>query len=374
MKIGLLVRSLERGGAERQLVMLARVLQAAGVEVVVIVFYGGGPFQKDLEDAAIPVRALGKTSRWDLASFGARFVRVLRDEAPDFLYGFVVTPNLLASAIRPLFPKLRVIWGVRSAHMDLSAYDWATRLLYPLEARLSELPDLIIVNSQAGRRHLEKRGFPMEKVRYVPNGIDVERYCPDPAGGTRLRAEWGYRDSDTLVGIVARPDPVKAHDVFLSAVKVLQSSPERARFICVGVDGPVQVKLGRQARALGISERLKIVGPRDDLSAVYSALDTHVMCSHSEGFPNVVAEAMACGTPCVVTDVGDAAEIVGETGHVATPGNSEALAQAIRTMLHRVVAHSDEVRRSARARIVERYSLASLASRTLAEIGRLPER
>jgi glycosyltransferase involved in cell wall biosynthesis len=371
VKVALFVRSLERGGAERQLVMLARVLKSSGVDVVVLVFYAGGPFEKDLTDAGIRVIFLGKASRWDVAGFTWRLIRALREERPSVLYGFVVSPNLLGTAVKPLFPSMRMVWGVRSARMDLTAYDWLSKLVYELERRLSSLPDLIIVNSQAGRRILGKRGFPVEKVVYVPNGIDVERYHPDAAGRDRVRREWAIQDGELLIGIVARADPVKAHEVFIAAAQALHSRDAQLRFVCVGVDEPKASQLRAEAARLGMANRFKVEGPRDDLSAVYSALDVSVMCSHSEGFPNVVAEAMACGVPCVVTDAGDAIEIVGETGEHAPVADPAALVNAIEALLARVQSDPDSARRAARTRIEERYSLGALAERTLAELRRL---
>jgi glycosyltransferase involved in cell wall biosynthesis len=371
VKVALLVRSLERGGAERQLVMLARVLKSSGVDVVVLVFYAGGPFEKDLAAAGVRVIALNKASRWDLTGFTLRFIRALRDERPNILYGFVVSPNLLGSAIKPLFPKMRMVWGVRSARTDLSAYDWVTKLVYGLESRLSSLPDLIIVNSQAGRRHLQRRGFPLGRVAFVPNGIDVDRYHPDPVGRECLRREWGIKDGELLIGIVGRADPVKAHEVFVAAAKALHSRDARLRFVCIGVDESKASALRAEAARLGMADRFRVEGPRDDLSAVYSALDVNVMCSHSEGFPNVVAEAMACGVPCAVTNAGDAVEIVGETGEHAPVADPAALARAVEVLLARVQSDATSLRRAARARIEDHYSLGALAERTLVELRRL---
>lgn len=364
MKLALLVRSLERGGAERQLVVLAKAMQSPTVEVVVIVFYGGGPLEKELLDSGVRVVSLNKAGRWDLAGFTGRFLSVLKAERPDILYGFVVSPNLLGSLVKPLFPRMRIVWGVRSARSDLSAYDWVTRLVYRMEGRLSRLPDLIIVNSEAGRRLLAERGFPPQKVVWIANGIDGERFRPDPIGRARVRQEWGVQNDETLIGIVGRNDPVKAHEVFLEAAKLLLETDPRLAFVCVGIGELAATRVRMHAKSLGLEARLRVVGPRDDMPAIYSALDVNVMCSHSEGFPNVVGEAMACGVPCAVTEVGDAAEIVGELGERVPRAKPDELAQAVRRLLERLRADPQGLSRAVRQQIIDRYSLDKLGTRT----------
>lgn len=191
VKIVLLIRSLERGGAERQAVMLARGLRDAGVDVCVMVFYGGGAFERDLERAGIRQVVLGKSGRWDVVAFLQRLVRELRREKPDVVYGFMGTPNLLTVALRPLFPGVRMIWGVRSSRISHRDYDWLVRLHARMEGALAGFPDLVIVNSAAGARELPRRGFRSDKVVIVPNGIDSNAYQRDEKGRERVRREWG---------------------------------------------------------------------------------------------------------------------------------------------------------------------------------------
>lgn len=368
MKIAMLVPSLVRGGAERQLVMVARGLHAAGVEVTVMVFYPGGAFERDLLDVGIRLISLDKRHRWDLLGFSARFAMAIHEEKPDLLYSFMASSNLFGAAVAPLFPALRLVWGIRSARQSLAGYDWMTRLVARLETAFSGQCDLVIVNSKAGQAYLHQRRFPANKIAYVPNGIDVERYRPNPAGRQALRAAWAVDDDQFLIGIVARADPVKGHEVFLAAAQELAKTDERLRFVCVGLNQMTAARLTAQAHERGLASRLFAEGPRDDLSAVYSALDVCVMCSHSEGFPNVVAEAMACGVPCAVTNVGDAREIVGDTGTVVPPADPPALAAAIRTLLDRVRRERPELARLSRNRIISEFSLQALTNRTLAQL------
>ncbi|MEO8901748.1 MAG: glycosyltransferase [Polyangiaceae bacterium] len=370
MKVVLLVPSLVRGGAERQLVMTARGLQSVGVDVTVMVFYDGGAFERDILESGIRLVSLRKSHRWDLAGFGVRFLRALHAEKPDILYSFMATSNLLGVAAGKLKRHMQVVWGIRSARQSLADYDWLTRTVARMETMLSAHCDVAIVNSKAGRRFLLDRGFPETTVVYIPNGIDVDRYTPDPDGGQQLRAKWGVGRDQYLVGIVARADPVKAHEVFMAAARLLAANDTRLHFVCVGIDDATAERLTTSARDTGIAHRFLTKGPRDDLCAVYSALDVHVMCSHSEGFPNVVAEAMACRVPCVVTDVGDAREIVGDTGSVVPAGAPSALAEAIRLLLARTEVDRKALGTRARARVVKEFSLEALTTRTVAQFER----
>lgn len=361
-----LTRSLGRGGAERQLANLAAGLHGRGWPVAVACFYAGGPLQAGLEAGGVRVIDLRKSGRWDVAAFLWRLLRLLRRERPKILHGYLPMPNLLAFAMGPLVPGVRVVWGVRASNMDLSRYDWLERLSYAVERRFARYADLIIANSEAGARLRVAQGFPEEKIRVVANGIDTERFRFAPDGRRKLRTEWEIPEETVLVGLVGRLDPMKDHPTFLEAAAVLSRADATWRFVCVG-DGPNEYKalLRRQANAMGLGRSLVWAGPRDDMAAVYSALD--IACSPSsfgEGFQNVVAEAMACGRPCVVTDVGDAEMIVGDLGIVVPPRDPRALAAGLRAIRARLETEGNGLSSRARERIVRQFSVETLVSKT----------
>ncbi len=365
MKVLLINRSLAYGGIERQLTVLAAGLRQRGHDVSVVVFYPGGALEADLLRSGVSVVSLDKRGRWDVVPFLFRMLRSARSDRPDVLYSFLPVPNIIVAALLPVLRPSRVVWGVGAADVDLSLYDWLTRLSYGLEARLSRLADLIISKSVAGRDHAVAQGFPAERMVVIPNGIDIERFRPDAEARRRLRGEWGVAEQETLIGLVARLDPIKDHPTFLRAAAALFERSPGARFACVG-DGPAGYRraLGEVAAELGIGERVVWVAARDDVSAVYNALDIATCASLSEGFPNTVGEAMACGTPCVVTDVGDSAWVVGDTGVVVPPGKPQALAQGWRAMLERLEREGPSVGAAARARIAENFRAEDLARRT----------
>lgn len=369
MKILFLLRSFDYGGAERQLVLLSKGLQKRGHEVVVAVFYSGGPLEKELSNGGVPIRPLDKRGRWDVLGFLFRLAQVWREERPDILHSYLVGSNLLAVILKPLFPNTKVVWGVRCSKLDFSHYDWLVWVSFKLSCRLARFADCIIANSQAGRDDHACQGYPSEKMIVIPNGIDTERFCPDAEARNRIRSEWGVAENEMLIGLVARLDPMKDHSTFLKAAALLKQERTRVRFVCVG-DGPQHYRqtLQQLAESLGTTERLIWARSRDDMPGVFNALDMAISSSsYGEGFSNVIGEAMACGVPCVVTDVGDSAWVVGDRGEVVSPGDPVALKNAIGRLLDRRPYTSDQIR----LRIVERLSAAALVLNTERMLGEL---
>lgn len=360
-RIAFLIRSLGVGGAERQVAALAGGLRSVGHEVTVLVNYGGGAIQRELEAAGVAVVALEKRGRWDLLGPLFRLARELRRRRPEVVHGFMPDANLLSLLAGRCFVKAKVVWGVRASHYDFAIYDWLFRVLFWVSCRLSSRADIIIANSTAGRDYHVACGYPMDRCVVVPNGIDISRFRPEPARRASQRQTWGVGDGEVLIGLVGRLDPMKGHPTFLRAASLLAAQLPRARFLCLGEGPPAYLgELQALAGRLGIAERVRWVLRADDLVAAYNALDLLGSVSTSgEGFSNVIGEAMACGVRCVVTDVGDAGLIVGETGIVVPAGDATALAAACRRLLAAPV----EDIASPRSRIETEYALQRLVAR-----------
>ena len=364
MRVVFLVRSLNFGGVERQLVILAKGMDKTRFEPVVLCFYGGGPLQAELTEAGIRVISLNKQSRWDVAGFLWRLSRTIGLLKPDVLHGFLPVPNFLAALLKLVYPSMRVVMGVRTSGKDLTHYDWTFRLSFWLERLLAGLADLVILNSRAGETAYAKKGFRPEKMTVIANGIDTGVYHPDPEAGAALRAEWRVPAKAILVGIVGRLDPMKGHSVFLQAAAALELT--EAHFVVVG-DGPQAYRqhLVELGSSLGLDQRLVWAASRRDVTRVYNALD--LCCSASlfgEGFPNVIGEAMACGIPCVVTDVGDSAWVTGAAGITVAPNDSNALSEAITGMCRLSREERAGLGQQARARVVEIFSTELMVRRT----------
>jgi glycosyltransferase involved in cell wall biosynthesis len=267
--------------------------------------------------------------------------------------------------MKPLLRHTRIVWGVRSSNFDLRQYGWLTRLLFPVECWLSRFADLVICNSSAGLRYRAAHGYPRKRMVVVPNGINSERFRPDPQARVEIRREWEIGDDEVLVGLVARLDPKKDHATFLRAAAIVARNTNGVRFVCVG-DGPEPYRavLARQASDLGLDGRLVWAGARLDTARVYNSLDLLVSSSSwGEGFPNVIAEAMATGVPCVVTDAGDSPLVVGDTGWICRAQDADDLARGLASAIgQRDGLHV--VGERARARIVSDFSVERLVRTT----------
>lgn len=365
IRLVFLIRNIGIGGAERQLCALAKSLDSSRFNVTVVCFYGGGELTRDLIDAGVPVISLGKKGRWEVLGFLFRLVRELRKLKPDILHPYLTEQNVLAMLVKPMLPRTRVVWGVRASNMNAGPHEWLASLLLRLEVRLSRFVNLIIFNSFAGEACALSAGFGRVPRMVIPNGIDLSYFLPDPATRATTRASLRIADHVVVVGIVGRLDPMKDHPTFLKAAAEFARHYPEARFVCVG-NGPDEYarRLTQLAEALGLGDKLTRLPAWADMPAMYNAFD--ICCSSSaygEGTPNCVAEAMACGVPCVVTNVGDSSLLVGEAGIVVPPGEPDALAAGLAAMAARIKGSSEPSRLS-RRRAEERFNIRAMVNET----------
>lgn len=361
IRVVFIIRRFECGGAERQLITLLRALDKTRFDIRVITLYAGGVLWD--EAAGIPsvrLAHLGKRSRWHLGALGA-LLRNIREARPHIVHGYMDVANVLALAGR--IRGAKIVWGMRASKVDMTRYDYMRRLGLEFETRLSRLPDLIICNSRAALAAAEARGFPSERSIIIPNGIDTERFRPDPAARVALRAQWHVSPEEFLVGIVGRLDPMKGHAAFFRAAVLVLARYARLRLVVVGGGGLLH-ELRELAAGCGIQDRLIWAGQREEMSTVFPALDLTVSASlFGEGFPNVLAESMACGVPCVSTDVGDSSLIIQNRGWIAPPGDPAALAESICRAIH-ACEQSAVQPQVIRERIISSYSIDKLAEST----------
>jgi glycosyltransferase involved in cell wall biosynthesis len=366
MKICFLIRAMDRGGAEQQLTILACGLQSLGHQVNVLTFYPGGVLEDDLRAGGVTVKCLGKSGRWQVWRTLKSLVTHVRALQPDVLHAYMPTGNILAVLTKPFIGATRVITGIRASDINLSQYDAMTAWSYRVDRFLSRFADAVISNSQAGAATYQ-HNCSKAVVRVVPNGIDVDRFTPAPDQRTHIRTDWGVGEDAPVIGMVARIDPMKDYESFFEAVRLVQAKRRDIQFVCVAnTSAAAGTAAMDRAKDLGISSNLHWVGRYEAMQDAFPGFDALVLTSVcGEGFPNVVAEAMACGVPCVVTDVGDAKLVVGDTGYTVPIRSPGLLAERLLELVGRIEQDPKSVSGAARDRVVACFGIQSLIQQTL---------
>ena len=350
-----LITSLAQGGA--QAVLAELVSRTCGeVEHTVVSLLNEMSYAEVLRKRGIHVATLhmkrGAVPRVPLAAI----LRILRNVSPDIVQTWMYHADLLGGSMARLAGCRRVIWGIRNLHVDAPL----TRGISRACALLSRwVPTAIACcSSEAARAH-QALGYRREKFRVIRNGCNLARFHPDSSARDRIRLELGVRQEETLLGMVARWDVQKDHPNLLQALSYLVAHGVAFRCALVGTNmSHDNAKLLATIQRLGLEKRTMLIGPRTDIPDIMNAFDIHVLSSASEAFPNVVAESMACGTPCVTTNVGDAALIVGNPEWVVPPHDPVALAQALEQSLERIRRNGREaLGKLCRDRIAAHFSL-----------------
>ncbi|MPM29786.1 D-inositol-3-phosphate glycosyltransferase [bioreactor metagenome] len=261
-----------------------------------------------------------------------------------------------------------ICWGIHHSVLVRGASPFSTILVAKVCALLSGIvPRVIICCSQEAIVVHKSMGYRADKMICIPNGYDISKFNTDPEKRKKIREEIGIKEEISLLGMVARYDPLKDHENLLNALCILKRTGVIFKCVLVGTGmDDTNQKIKEQIRERALEREVLLLGRRNDIPALMNALDLHILSSSSEAFPNVLAEAMACGTPCVATDVGDAAIIVGDTGWIVPPKEPEALAGAITKAINEHVTEPERwSRRSAgaRERIAENFGIATFLKR-----------
>lgn len=365
LKILFVVSSLDRGGAQRQLSILAPELRNRGHRIVVSVGYENEYYETILRNHNIDLhvrrsgqrkRNRGTTTRIvhlvnDLLSLS----RLTRNHRFDVIYSFGATTNPYVAAIRPV-SRTVTIWGIRESSVNKSSISRLVRGL------LKGFADMTIVNSEAGRISLVESGISEEKIEVIENGIDTEKFRINRVAGDAIRKRLGWDDDAYVVGIVARLDPVKDHETFLLAFARAAAERRGLKAIVLGEGASERYYQLRQlAETLGIDANIHWAGVQANAEDYINAMDVTVLCSISEGFPNVAVESLACGVPCIVTDVGDSARIVNDRARIVPPGEVELLSEAI---LRTADCASSIDKEELRSQVIDHWGVTKMADHT----------
>ncbi|MDF5706264.1 MAG: glycosyltransferase [Nostoc sp. S4] len=364
MKIIYIITGLSTGGAEVMLYKLLSRMNRERFSPVVVSLMHYGTWGDRIVNLGIPVYTIGmKPGKLKLVDIW-RIIHIVRQLKPDLIQGWMYHGNLAAQFVKLfIFRQVPVFWNVRHSLSSLDLEKPLTTTIIKLCANFSSLPTKIIYNSQNSSQQHEKSGYSLEKTCVIPNGFETEKFIPSTKARLKIRSELNIPENTLLIGLIGRYHPIKDHFNFLQAAAILLKKPANVQFVLAGnkVDWQNQI-LSELIHELGLVKHIHLLGERHDMPHLTAAFDIASSSSSGEGFPNVIGEAMSCSVPCVVTDVGDSAWIVGDTGKVVPPRNPEALANAWQALIDIGKEGRESLGKAARARVIKYFSLDSIVA------------
>jgi glycosyltransferase involved in cell wall biosynthesis len=357
IKILHLITELDVGGAEQMLQKLVTHMDGRQFHSSVVSMTDRGVIGEKILSRGIRVFELGMTRGRPGPKGLLKFYRLLKRESPDLIQCWLYHADLLGFLVGRAAGIKKIAWGIRCSDMDFINYRIMTKATVKLCARLSSGPDGIVVNSEKGLAVHRQLGYSTEKMHLIPNGFDLTRFSPDDAAKPWLLNHLGLSQDTILIGLVARYDPMKGHDIFLKAAAMLAETEKSAHFVMVGKDVDPDNHELLPLLAGPIMERVHLLGIRQDIPRLTAAFDIASSASTGEGFSNTIGEAMACAVPCVATDTGDSARILGGTGIIVPPGNPHALARAWRDVIAMAPAVRKAMGERARKHVSDNFEL-----------------
>ena len=335
MKIVHIITGLRDGGAEKTLYKICRYDNQN--EHSVISLQKGGKYFPLLKNLGVKVYCVNMSFFSIFKIFN--IINLLRFLKPDLVQTWLVHGDFIGSIAARLSGIKNIVWNVRYSNFELGKTKLITIVLIKTLAKLSFfIPKLIVVVSKSAKKTCNELGYYKKKLRLITNGYNLLTLKPNRYHKPYIKKKFKIKNKIPLIGTVARFDPKQDHVNLLKALSVVKA--KNIDFFCVLVGSGMNKfnkKLVSEISKLGLTNYVKLLDTTHNIPRTMNDLDIHIQSSsYGEGFPNVVAEAMACGTPCVVTNVGDAAYIVGKTGWVVPPKNSIKLAKAIEIAISEV--------------------------------------
>jgi glycosyltransferase involved in cell wall biosynthesis len=358
MKIVHIITGLGDGGAEHTLFKICKY--DSKNKHIVISFKKYGKYSSLLNKLGIEVYCLN-ANFFSIHKFFF-LIKLLQSLKPDIVQTWLVHADLIGSIAARLAGIKKILWNVRYSNIDIDKSKLTTVLIIKILAKLSYIiPETIVIVSKKAKKIYESKGYDKRKLKFIPNGYDLSTLKVSKSQKIYFQKKIKIKKQIPLIGYVARYDPLKDHLNLLNALSLIRLKGKDFFCILVGSNINKNKILINEIKKLKLDNYISLLGPVNNVSKIMNLLDIHVQSSASEGFPNVVAEAMAHKTPCVVTNVGDSSYIVGQTGWVVPSNNSVKLAKAIEKAFNEMGTKNwNKKCNVARIRIKQKFSLSKM--------------
>jgi len=373
IKVMHVITTLGPAGAETMLCRLASAMDDTRFENEIVSLTGVLDLADRMQAIGVRVRTLDMKKALPNPLRVMRLAQWIRESKPDVIHTWMYHANFVGALAARLAGGVPVVWGIHHNVLDPRHDKRRTILINRACALLSrKLASRVVCCSKASLNAHKMLGYDAQKLDVIPNGFDLDQIKPDPTARASVRQELGIPADAPLIGIAARFHPLKDHRNFLWAAARLREQVPEAHFVLCGLNVNWQnAQLADWIDAAGIRENCHLLGVRQDMPRLFAAMDVATTASLSEAFPVVIGEAMACGTPCVVTDVGDSGLIVGETGLVVPPSDPAGLAEAWRKLIDAGPEVRQRLGMAARRRVQQHFALSTIVERYQAIYARL---
>lgn len=354
-----IITTLEQGGAENMLFkLISKSACDPHYQHMVVSLTGKGVFGPLLEQCGVHVYNASIKARFsDLAQI-CRLIAKVRHFQPHVIQTWLYHADILGTLIYPFSKRSKLVWNLRCANMDFDEYAWTTGMIFKILKILSGIPSVICANSKAGIMVHRQKGYHPKQWVWIPNGFDTYKFKPCPKNSS-FRESLNMPLSSPVVGMVARFDPMKDFETFFQAAGIIKKIQNNVHFVLIGNEVDSGNKILRDlTEKHQLAGNVHLLGRRNDVDQIYPEMDIFTLASSfGEGFPNVIGEAMACGIPCVATDVGDSRRIIGETGIIVPARDPDRLAGAWLDLLNAPENMRKQLGKDARRRILDNYRM-----------------
>lgn len=356
IKVTHIIAGLNQGGAEMMLYKVLKYSDRNKYNIQVISMMDHGSLKEKILELGIPVDTL-HIKRGEISIIAlCKAIKLCKES--DILQTWMYHADFLGFLIS-IFLRKKVIWGIHHANLEKGKNKRTTLSIAKINSFFSRWVDCIVSCSYKAEGVHIKYGYDKSKFIVIPNGFEIDRFYPITNARNILEKEFPILKGKVLFSLVARYDILKDHRNCIKALNIVQKKFSNFILLLCGTDMDKNNKeLLSTIYENNLQEKILLLGKREDIPLIMSATDIYISSSSGEAFPNVIGEAMACGTPCVVTDVGDSAYMVGETGKVVERQNSIQLAEAILNFLNDN--EYKEISQKCRERIIENFEIKNI--------------